>query len=1120
MIPIWQRVWINREFCDLQQVGRGGFGKETVDDNHTNWSGPEVFQQLQQMRSSKVLRYARRWTELPQDLPDAWSHFMQSPRSAPHRDAKWWPWALRYANEIYRCVRLDRTPDWPPFLHPVKIRKRTWRRGSFDPVVDSVMYLCPSAEEHGHWTVKEDEVPRVTRCLMKRTVEPLDESIWVALEREIPDEHTARRRLREKPAIRRARRMTDPHEEDEDEEQRRRIQRLIQQETRKMVEDDFEMATEEAKILSKLRKMSVNPEEEDVLQTRVVSPKEVAENWHLWEPPLREEMNSLLTEKGALKELSPEERAEFEERMRSQKKKIEYVPSKLVCTRKPGKAGGKKKVRWVVCGNFEERRDDEETYSGGADSAAFRIMIWAAARLQWVGITLDIKTAFLNAFLDMTDDEVIILIRPPSLMTEKKVVKRGVMYLPTKAVYGLRRSPRLWGRHRDATMQGFRIRLKRQEGEEVLILVQLDSEPNLWKVVCEEEAEGSYPTLENGQVRGLVMTYVDDIFIVGSEETARAVRDEFQRTWSVSKPEEVGVDPVRFLGMEVKIQENEKGRKSWMISQESYIKDLVERYEDLKERKVPITREQALMERDSHEVTPEDVRTCQRLVGEVLWTVTRTRPDLMYACARMGANVTKATTSVKETARQVMGYMRRTAEEGLRFEDDGSQDPVLQMYSDASFAPDGEESHGSYIVLLQGNLLFWRSGRQTTVSLSTAEAELKEVVEGMVATDAVGIIAEEISERITKMGVTDSQAALAILTTESGSWRTRHLRMRSNYARQMIEEGVWNLTFVPGEKMIADVGTKALSAVRLETLKGLMSMKGPMKKPEEEKEVEEAPMKEVKTDLSKMEKAAKLIQLLIIAAKIQEVKGQGRDEADEGSSTLWWMMVAYTVMVILVTVMIQQMWRKGIGRLLKLRGELKESEEVEGEDERKERSKTGKGKTKTGRNKKPEVLSFPGSEKEPLGVFTSPQKEDPRSRARDYHREEKSQAASSNESQTSSKPTSTAQKKEEREDPKETPVQATQQEEVGLPFEVMMTSYGQVYHSKRGCNYLTQPQTRFISVMTWCSECQRRASRKRRMPKNGEMIYVHNLHEPFHTERDCPVRDGAHGRKGCTNCTG
>lgn len=28
--------------------------EETVDDNRTNWSGPDVFQQLQQMRSSKA----------------------------------------------------------------------------------------------------------------------------------------------------------------------------------------------------------------------------------------------------------------------------------------------------------------------------------------------------------------------------------------------------------------------------------------------------------------------------------------------------------------------------------------------------------------------------------------------------------------------------------------------------------------------------------------------------------------------------------------------------------------------------------------------------------------------------------------------------------------------------------------------------------------------------------------------------------------------------------------------------------------------------------------------------------------------------------------------------------
>ncbi|CAJ1387628.1 unnamed protein product [Effrenium voratum] len=102
-----ERGQLARDFCDLQQVGKGGFGKvvrawhrsekkwvalkliplqlkasETVDDNHTHWSGPEVFKRLQQMRSSKVVRYARRWAELPQDMPSSWCHLVQSPGSA------------------------------------------------------------------------------------------------------------------------------------------------------------------------------------------------------------------------------------------------------------------------------------------------------------------------------------------------------------------------------------------------------------------------------------------------------------------------------------------------------------------------------------------------------------------------------------------------------------------------------------------------------------------------------------------------------------------------------------------------------------------------------------------------------------------------------------------------------------------------------------------------------------------------------------------------------------------------------------------------------------------------------------------------------------------------------
>ena len=41
-------------------------------------------------------------------------------------------------------------------------------------------------------------------------------------------------------------------------------------------------------------------------------------------------------------------------------RRLEVIPSKVVFTKKPGPGGGKPKVRWVVCGNFEEKKQHSE----------------------------------------------------------------------------------------------------------------------------------------------------------------------------------------------------------------------------------------------------------------------------------------------------------------------------------------------------------------------------------------------------------------------------------------------------------------------------------------------------------------------------------------------------------------------------------------------------------------------------------------------------------------------------------------------------------------------------------------------------------------------------------------
>ena len=146
------------------------------------------------------------------------NHIRRTLRSACE-DSSWWPWALRYVNEVHRCVRMDEKPQWPRFLQEVRVRKRTWRTDDLGVKVEKVQYLCPSVENHGHWVVKPGEAPRLTRYILAPTLEPEDETVWIAVECQGRDPQDQRRRIRGKSAVRRMdASMADPEEGREEDE--------------------------------------------------------------------------------------------------------------------------------------------------------------------------------------------------------------------------------------------------------------------------------------------------------------------------------------------------------------------------------------------------------------------------------------------------------------------------------------------------------------------------------------------------------------------------------------------------------------------------------------------------------------------------------------------------------------------------------------------------------------------------------------------------------------------------------------------------------------------------------------------------------------------------------------
>ena len=1014
--------------------------------------------------------------------------------------ARWWPWAVRYVGELNRCQRLDKKPDFPRFMQEVNVKKRTWRQEAFEVTVEKVRYLCPSSEDHGHWIVKGEERPRVTKLILGQTVEPVDHRFWGALEEKSRDAFTLRRRLRGKTSIRRMGVLTEEDEHEEGKVAKRRVEQVIQDEMQYLVEDDPDTAAHEVRLFSKLRKMVEEVDEtEEVLQTKIISPKEVSRDWKKWIEAVDSEYTSLTKEKEALRKLSPEEIEEMKKDAARSGKGIEIIPSKLVCTVKPAPQGGKRKIRWVACGNLEPKKDGEENFSSGADATSFRALLYVSSRQQWKAFVLDVRTAFLNAEMKQNENEDLILVKPPYLLIEKGYLEREALFLPLRALYGFRRSPKLWGDHRDQLLRSMVIKMKKGKKDEVELRVeQMRSEPNLWKIVMEDQDEEE-EFISNGKVKGLLMTYVDDLCVSAEAGVAEAVVEALRRMWKTSEPEEIGKDPTRFLGMNVKKFE-EGGRDVWYVTQEPYVTDLLAKYDD-QERRIPITRDQAAMEPEEGSPALEQVRRCQKEVGEILWVVTRSRPDLMFPVARMGANVTKSPIKVLETASQVRGYLKKTLKEGLKFAaKEGEEGEVLvQAFSDSSFAPESEESHGSFIIMVDEVPLFWRSGRQSLITVSTAESELAELTESMTAGESVSVLFEELYGKVRKVAWCDNQAAITILVNDGGSWRTRHLRMRSAFARQSVMRGEWQIAHLPGEKMIADIGTKALTSTRLTTLKELMGMSVI---PGEESAKDEEGREEMKDEEKKEEqrkgedlrmRKAVAVRLIVLAAQMSLSKGSEderkeqrtkNEEEEEGEVDFQVMVVFYTVVVVVFTLLIQWMWKVGVRWMVEesRKSSLPNTRSLPAEPDQKKKKEEGwkkESESKKSAKEKDEVqegrdrtMEEPSSSTGPINNVTLPMV---------------------------------------------APIVPEGEGET-IGFRVLVTRFGKVYHLERNCSYLKSPATGLAPEHRWCPTCRALDQQAGARHVVGAELKFEDERAVFHTNAKCSLWKGSKKKKACSRC--
>lgn len=420
--------------------------------------------------------------------------------------------------------------------------------------------------------------------------------------------------------------------------------------------------------------------------------------------------------------------------------------------------------------------DFEETYAPVGRTTSLRLLLAIAATEDLEIYQVDVEGAYLNGSLE---EEIYMSLPPPM----KKNGKHDCVKLK-KSLYGLKQSGRAWWKELSDKFQ--RLGFKRLESD--------------WGLYIRDKTE------RNNMI--MVLVYVDDLVITArNKNDITKLIQQLSGFWKLSVIGEVNT----ILGM--KVTRDRTKKKAW-LSQPAYIDQVLTRFTSRQQTRPKSTPLPKLTSGTND--SPTSLTRYQEIIGCLQWLSTCTRPDIAFAAAYLARFASNPLEQHWELALRVASYLSGTRNQGLQF---GSIKPKpLVGWVDADWAGcyDTRKSTTGYIFMLNDSPIIWKSRRQQTVASSTVESEYIAVSEaGREAVWLRGLLHELSPDHspATEMKV-DNQGAIRLAINPSTHQRTKHIDIKHHHIRQLIEDKIIKLTYVPTNDQLADILTKPLTTPR------------------------------------------------------------------------------------------------------------------------------------------------------------------------------------------------------------------------------------------------------------------------------------------------------------------
>lgn len=139
---------------------------------------------------------------------------------------------------------------------------------------------------------------------------------------------------------------------------------------------------------------------------------------------------------------------------------------------------------------------------------------------------------------------------------------------------------------------------------------------------------------------------------------------------------------------------------------------------------------------------------------------------------------------------------------------------MLEAYSDADWANDIVDSVSGAVFKVFGATVSWMAKKQSTLSLSSTEAEL-------VALCAAACLGEWLRWILGELGPTledpvpfheDNQSTIKIVTNPKDTGQLKHIDVKHFFVQELVEQGRIKVDYVPSSLQLADILTKSLPA--------------------------------------------------------------------------------------------------------------------------------------------------------------------------------------------------------------------------------------------------------------------------------------------------------------------